>query len=123
MKIEEILNEENIIYKTQEYDDNTKIYKIGYSKKINIVTIKEKGNVFKLNIDLFYYLDNQKDLYSFLLTDLDKNQSYYLEFKEKNNWIKSSFERSRKEEIYFGKIVLNNRINMNGLKNKLKYYK
>lgn len=123
MKIEEILNKENIIYKTQEYDDNTKIYKIGDSKKINMVTIKEEGNIFKINIDLFYYLDNQKDLYSFLLTDLDKKQSYYLEFKEKNNWIKLSFERSRKEEIYFGKIVLNNRINTNGLKNKLKYYK
>ncbi|WP_373600501.1 hypothetical protein [Paraclostridium bifermentans] len=110
MKIDKILKNKNIPYKVQEYDDYINIYKVGNSKLINIVTMIEKGNVFKIDSDLFYYLNNQKEPYSFLLIDRLENKFYYLDFKNKNNWIKSSFERSGKDEIYFGKIVLNNRI-------------
>ena len=107
MIVQNILNNSNIKYKLQEYDDNINIYKIGTTKVINIVSITENGNVFKLDEDLFYYLDNQPELYAFILVDKVANQYYYLDFKMKNNWIKSSFERSGKDEIYFGKIVLN----------------
>ena len=102
MIVQNILNNSNIKYKLQEYDDNINIYKIGTTKVINIVSITENGNVFILDEDLFYYLDNQPELYAFILVDKVANQYYYLDFKMKNNWIKSSFERSGKDEIYFG---------------------
>ena len=113
-KIDEILDNKSIPYKFQEYDDYINIYKVGTSKTINLVTMTEKGNIFKIDNDLFYYLNNQKEL---------ENKYYYLDLKNKNNWIKSSFERSGKEEIYFGKIVLNNRITIDKLTNILEQYK
>lgn len=123
MIVQNILNNSNIKYKLQEYDDNINIYKIGTTKVINIVSITENGNVFKLDEDLFYYLDNQPELYAFILVDKVANQYYYLDFKMKNNWIKSSFERSGKDEIYFGKIVLNNRVTQDKITEKLSMYK
>ena len=123
MRVQNILNNSNIKYKLQEYDDNINIYKIGTTKVINIVSITENGNVFKLDEDLFYYLDNQPELYAFILVDKVANQYYYLDFKMKNNWIKSSFERSGKDEIYFGKIVLNNRVTQDKITEKLSMYK
>ena len=123
MIVQNILNNSNIKYKLQEYDDNINIYKIGTTKVINIVSITENGNVFKLDEDLFYYLDNQPELYAFILVDKVANQYYYLDFKMKNNWIKSSFERSCKDEIYFGKIVLNNRVTQDKITEKLSMYK
>ena len=122
-KIDEILDNKSIPYKFQEYDDYINIYKVGTSKTINLVTMTEKGNIFKIDNDLFYYLNNQKELYSFLLIDRLENKYYYLDLKNKNNWIKSSVERSGKEEIYFGKIVLNNRITIDKLTNILEQYK
>ena len=123
MIVQNILNNSNIKYKLQEYDDNINIYKIGTTKVINIVSITENGNVFKLDEDLVYYLDNQPELYAFILVDKVANQYYYLDFKMKNNWIKSSFERSGKDEIYFGKIVLNNRVTQDKITEKLSMYK
>ena len=123
MIVQNILNNSNIKYKLQEYDDNINIYKIGTTKVINIVSITENGNVFKLDEDLFYYLDNQPELYAFILVDKVANQYYYFDFKMKNNWIKSSFERSGKDEIYFGKIVLNNRVTQDKITEKLSMYK
>ena len=68
-------------------------------------------------------MDNQPELYAFILVDKVANQYYYLDFKMKNNWIKSSFERSGKDEIYFGKIVLNNRVTQDKITEKLSMYK
>ena len=123
MKIDKLLKDIGLNYKKEEYDDYINIYKIRDKKNLNIITMVEKGNIFKIDSDLFYYLDNQKELYSFLLIDRVGKSYYYLDFKNKMNWLKSSFERSNKEEIYFGKTVLNNKITENNLKIKLETYK
>lgn len=123
MNINEILNDLGIKYKEQEYDDYINIYKLGNQKSINLITMMEKGNIFKIDSDLFYYLDNQKELYAFLLIDRIDKKYYYLDFKDKRNWLKSSFDRSNKDEIYFGKIVLNNKITKDNLIIKLQSYK
>lgn len=123
MNINEILNDMGIKYKEQEYDDYINIYKLGNQKSINLITMMEKGNIFKIDSDLFYYLDNQKELYAFLLIDRIDKKYYYLDFKDKRNWLKSSFDRSNKDEIYFGKIVLNNKITKDNLIIKLQSYK
>lgn len=123
MKIDNILNNIGLEYKREEYDDYIDIYKIRDKKSLNLITMTEKGNVFKIDSDLFYYLDNQKELYSFLLIDRVSKSYYYLDFKDKRNWLKSSFERSNKDEIYFGKIVLNNKVIESNLITKLQFYK
>ena len=58
MIVQNILNNSNIKYKLQEYDDNINIYKIGTTKVINIVSITENGNVFKLDEDFNISIKN-----------------------------------------------------------------
>lgn len=120
MLLNKELNRNKIQYKMQEYNPNIYIYKI--LNKVNIVTIIAKTNVFLLDRDLFYYLSNQKEMYSFVLKSIDDNQLYYLEFKNKTNWLNSSFERCDKEELYFGKIILNNKSNIKTIIDKIKRY-
>lgn len=120
MLLNKELNRNKIQYKMQEYNPNIYIYKI--PNKANIVTIIAKTNVFLLDRDLFYYLSNQKEMYSFVLKSIDDNQLYYLEFKNKTNWLNSSFETCDKEELYFGKIILNNKSNIKTIIDKIKRY-
>ena len=120
MLLNKELDQNKIQYKIQKYDSNIYIYKI--PNKANIVTITAKTNIFLLDRDLFYYLSNQNEMYSFVLKSKDDNQIYYLEFKNKISWLNSSFETCNKEELYFGKIILNNKSNIRTIIDKIKKY-
>jgi len=48
------------------------------------------------------------------------NKVFFIEFKDNNNWLYSSFERSDKEKLFFGKIVLNNESNLDKVIEKIK---
>lgn len=117
MEIKRLMKEKNISFNNQEYDDNTTLFKI--EKKINLVRIEGKTSTFSLERDLFYYLDNQKIPYSFLLINSMDKRIFYLDFKSKKNWLSSGFERSDKENLYFGKIVLNNQCDLETVMKKI----
>ncbi len=65
-------------------------------------------NVFSLDRDLFYFLDNQKKPYGFILNAVKENRIYFLEFNKKINWLSMCFNSCDKENLYFGKQILNN---------------
>ncbi|MDF2892079.1 MAG: hypothetical protein K0R80_2446 [Clostridia bacterium] len=110
--LQNLMREKGIEYKFQEYDSNVYLFKVGNEKKINIITMEENSSTFKIDRDLFFYIDNQKEMYAFLLINTAEDKTYYLEFLDKNNWLKTSFDRSDKESIFFGKIVLQHRVNI-----------
>ena len=116
--LKDLLEKNNIKYKMQEYSPNSFIFKI--ENKLNIVEIIEKSSTFSLDRDLFYYLSNQKIQYSFVLENSYDNKVFFIEFKDNNNWLYSSFERSDKEKLFFGKIVLNNESNLDKIIEKIK---
>lgn len=118
MEIKKLLKKENINFKEQEYDKNITLFKV--KEKLNIVCIEEKSSTFLLERDLFFYLDNQKIPYAFLLINLVNKKVFYLDFKSKTNWLSSGFERSDKESLYFGKIVLKNESNYDIIIKKIK---
>ena len=119
INIKKFLESEAIQYKFQEYDDEIDIFNIKGKSNLNLVVIRSKSNSFKIDEDLFYYLDNQGTPYSFLLENITDACLYYLKYKMISNWLKDSFERSQKYEIYFGKIVFDYKVQINELKMKL----
>ena len=122
MDFAKFLKENKIAYKEKGYKPNIKLYKIGEKKPINVAAIYNSNNIFMVDRDLFFYLNNQKENYSFLLFDTSEKKTYYLEFKNKTNWLASAFERTNKEKLYFGKVVLNYKTNEVELMKKLKQY-
>lgn len=118
MGLETILKKNYIKYKKIDYEKNISIYKY-IDKERTVVNILQNNGEFIIDRDLFYYLDNNKEQYSFVLENLSNNKIYYLDFKSKINWLKSSFDRTEKGQLYFGKIVLNNEVSKIELHNLL----
>ncbi len=116
MVLESVLKKKNIKYKKVDYENNITIYRY-IDKQKTLVNIVQGFGDFIIDRDLFFYLDNNKEQYSFVLENRAKNKIYYLEFMSKANWLKSSFERTDKEKLYFGKIVLNNEVSKTELEN------
>lgn len=110
-----------IKYNRQEYTDNVELFSINEGVNLNLVIITNSNNTFLVDRDLFYYLDNQSKIYSFILHNNNENKLFYLVFKNKKNWLKSSFENTDKDEIYLGKIVLNNQYSIDEILGKLNY--
>jgi hypothetical protein len=117
--LEKLMRDNGIEYKFQEYDSNIYIFKVGKETKINVIVMMENSSTFKIDRDLFFYIDNQREIYTFLLINTAEDKIYYLEFLDKKNWLKTSFDRSDKEYIFFGKIVLQHRINLDEVGSKL----
>ncbi|TJX15133.1 hypothetical protein E9840_03460 [Tissierella creatinini] len=122
MNIEKKLLDNNIDFKEIEYDEDIKIYKLGKLKPHNIAVLYSPNNTFKIDRELMFYLSNQNEIYSFWLINKNVNDMFYLEFINKENWLQTSFNRSNKEEIYFGKIILNHKLKEKDILIKLKNY-
>ena len=58
--------------------------------------------------------------YDFCLIDNSRNQLYYMKVKEPNNFIRKAFDSTTKNEIYFGKEILQNKIVEDDLIKKIK---
>lgn len=107
MKFGKVLKENNIQFIEEEYDNNIYLYKI--KGIINLVYMEGEVNIFSLDRDLFYYLNNQNEIYGFVFYANDNDATYFLKFKNKNNWLSRCFESSNKDSLYFGKEILNNK--------------
>jgi len=99
------LKKRRIDYIKQEYDDDIDIYKI--KDKVNILHLCGKSSTFSMERDLFYYINNQQLSYALLLENVKDKKVFFIEFKNKNNWLSSSFSSSDKEELFLGKQIMN----------------
>lgn len=77
-------------------------------------------NVFKIDINWFYEIDDMLLPYVFILIDKSNNQKYCMKVKEPNNFMRNSFEFSKKDEMFFGKEILQNKITDEQLVEELK---
>lgn len=121
MEIEELLEVIGLDFKIVDATNNMKIIKV--NGKLHICCISQKGNQFTIDRDTFDYLDLNSIPYCFLLLDTIQNRCYYLPLNKENNWVKLCFLTCDKEKIHLGKQVLNSRIEIQELKDKLSRYR
>ena len=91
-----------------------------FENETMLVIIKNNKNVFKITRNDFEYIEQELLDYDFCLVDNLKNQIYYMKIKEPNNSIRKSFDSTKKDEVYFGKEILQNKIDENELIKKVK---
>lgn len=118
-----ILKNNNIDFSSERLSNNKILLKIGEVKKRNVILLTSEDSAFTLKRELFNYLNGSLYLYSFWFINLTSGKMYYLEFKDKKNWLATSFSRTTKNEIYFGKEVLNNKKTVEEIINIFKSYK
>lgn len=116
MNIKDIAQKLNM--KIIDEDENWIIFKI--ASNMHIFYLQSKNNQFIVERDLFEYLDSNKLPYSFLLYDSTSRKYYFLDLARKNNWVKSCFDTCNKDEIFLGKQVLNNGVNLEWFINYIK---
>lgn len=75
-----------------------------------LVVIKNNKNIFKIVRSDFEHIEQELLDYDFCLIDSSKKQLYYMKVKEPNNFIRKAFDSTEKNEIYFGKEILQNKI-------------
>lgn len=116
MNFKEILEKTNLKYKyTKKYIEYAE-----FENETIAVVIKSKSNVFKIKRNDFFLIDNMLLPYIFILIDTKKNEKYIYKVKEPNNDIRYAFDYSEKDEIYFGKQVLQNKKSDNEIIEEIK---
>lgn len=117
MDIKDIIRKSNITF------EEKKIKNLNYlifENETILVLIKNNKNTFKITREDFEELEQELLDYDFCLIDNSKNQLYYMKIKEPNNFIRKAFEHTEKDEIYFGKEILQNKITDADLISKIK---
>lgn len=92
---------------------NVDVYNIDDEKML--VVINSNSNVFSIDRSTFEVIDDELLPYAFCLVDKSKGKMYYQKVNEPNNFLRSAFDSTDKDLIYFGKKVLNYVIDENGL--------
>lgn len=118
MNLKNILDKNRINYKVLDEDDNFNLFKI--DDKLLLLYLNNNTSDFVLDRDIFDYIDGNKLVYSILLENRTNSKLFYLQFPNKNNWIKGSFQSCDKQEIHLGKIVLNSQITITEFVTSLK---
>lgn len=116
MNIDKLLKDNKIEFILKKRK-NINIYIISDEKML--IVIKNNNNVFSIDRKTFNEIDEELLPYSFYLFDSNKNQGYFIKIKEPNNFLRNSFDSTDKNEIYFGKQVLNNKIKEEELLNRI----
>ena len=117
MNVKSIIDKNGIKYKEKKL--NFLSYLI-FENETMLVIINNNKNIFKIHRDDFEYIEQELLDYDFCLVDNSKNQVYYMKIKEPNNFIMKSFDSTKKNEVYFGKEILQNKIDENDLIKKIK---
>jgi len=108
MNLIEIFNKTNMNYEIHKKDKTFEY--IEFENESIAIVIRNKTNVFKINRKDFFEIDNMLLPYIFILIDEKTKQKYIFKIKEPNNEIRNAFDSTQKEEIYFGKQILQNKI-------------
>ena len=108
--------------KVEEIEKKYQINKLLSTILVNRNIIKEEDIRLFLNPtrEDFYDLEQELLDYDFCLIDNSRNQLYYMKVKEPNNFIRKAFDSTIKNEIYFGKEILQNKITEDDLIKKIK---
>lgn len=102
-----------------------RITNIGVNKVVEfenetlLVIIENKKNVFKITKKDFQIIDDYLLPYAFLLVDTRTDEMFFMQVQEPNNFIRNAFDRTSKNEIFFGKEILQNRINKDKIVEKI----
>lgn len=113
MDINNVIEELRQKYKYIRINNNNTIYDL-FNKKLLI--IESQSSTFRLLRTTFMKI-LQSENYAYLLINRNTNELFYIE--KYNDWMKVSFERSNKEELYFGKEILQRKINLQNFKEKI----
>lgn len=84
-----------------------------------LIVIENNNDVFSISRKIFNEIDEELLPYSFCLIDSSKKQLYFINVKETNNFLRNSFDHTKEDFIYFGKEILNNKINEDELISKI----
>ena len=113
MNVKDMIKKSNINFKERKLNFLTYLI---FENETILVLIKSNKNIFKITRDDFNDLEQELLDYDFCLIDDSKNQLYYMKIKEPNNFIRKAFDSTTKNEIYFGKEILQNKITEDDLK-------
>lgn len=117
MNINKIIKRANISFKER------KLKRLSYLEFENetlLVIIKNNKNVFKITREDFEKIESILLDYDFCLIDTTMEQLYYMKINEPNNFIRKAFDSTKKDEIYFGKEILQNKITEQDLITRIK---
>ena len=118
MNIDKLLEENNFKFKKIKIGKNIELFE--FENETMLIIIRSSNNVFKINRKDFYKIDDRLLPYNFYLINEVENKTFYITIKEPANFLRNAFENSLKNEIYFGKDVLNNKINNENLIEKIR---
>lgn len=116
MEIKETIKKCNIKFKEKKLKHLTYLL---FENETILVLIQNNKNVFKITREDFNNVERELLDYDFCLIDSSKAQLYYMRIKEPNNILRRIFEVTKKNEIYFGKEILENKITENDLIKKI----
>lgn len=116
----------NIIETIQKYKKIIKTIKLGHLTYIIfedntiLVIIQNNDNIFKIYRNEFNIIEEELLDYDFCLIDNSEKQLYYIKIKEPSNFIRKAFDSTVKDEIYFGKEILQNKVTRDEFLEKIK---
>ena len=117
MDIKEIVKKNHIDFEERKLKHLTYLI---FANETILVLIKNNKNIFKITREDFDEIEQELLDYDFCLIDNVKNQLYYMKIKEPSNFIRDAFDHTTKDEIYFGKEILQNKITEDVLISKIK---
>ena len=107
MNIKSIIDKNGIKYKEKKLKFLSYLI---FENETMLVIVENNKNIFRIIREDFENIEQELLDYDFCLVDNSKNQIYYMKIKEPNNFIRKAFDSTEKNEIYFGKEILQNRI-------------
>lgn len=113
-----ILEKVGMQYKIHKKNNDN--YFVEFENETIAIIIMNNKNVFKIDRKWFYEIDDMLLPYIFVLIDKSQNQKYCMKVKEPNNFMRNNFEHTSKNELFFGKEILQNRITDEKLIEELK---
>lgn len=107
MNIKSIIDKNGIKYKERKLKFLSYLI---FENETMLVIINNNKNIFKIIRSDFEYIEQELLNYDFCLIDSSKKRLYYMKITEPNNFIRKAFDSTEKDEIYFGKEILQNEI-------------
>ena len=117
MDINKIVKMANISFKERKLKN---LYYLEFENETLLVIIKNNKNVFTITREDFEKIESILLDYDFCLLDTTMEQLYYMKINEPNNFIRKAFDLTKKNKIYFGKEILQNKITEKDLIDKIK---
>lgn len=117
MDINKIIRMANIKFKEKKLK---RLCYLEFENETLLVIIKNNKNVFKIAREDFEEIESILLDYDFCLLDTTMEQLYYMKINEPNNFIRKAFDSTKKDEIYFGKEILQNKITEQDLVKRIK---